>query len=72
MWNNIAGALAIVTMVYLCANASQLVAAVCDRIRYGVQAADSSPDLVPDAEAPATAGKPTAVTKSGPTNAAAA
>ncbi len=54
MWNEILGTLAIVAMVYLCMNASQLTAAMCDRIRYGVQSIDETePD--PEASASTTA-----------------
>ena len=67
MWNEIIGALAIVAMVYLCANVSEVIAAVCDRIRYGVQPADVTPDAALDGEAPATttapAGRPAAARK---------
>ncbi|MFI6029483.1 hypothetical protein [Amycolatopsis magusensis] len=71
MWNEILGALAILAMVVLCANASRLIEALCDRIRYGVQApADNvDEDLEGGAETPAepaakASAKPVAATAS--------
>lgn len=53
MWNSILGALAILGMVFVLANAPKLVDAWCDRIRYGVQNPDVDLDDDGDEDEPA-------------------